>query len=160
MSDDPSRSEELVTAALRELARSSPQSVSPESKAALARTFRRHHQRRRAVRVAAMVAAILAVTGASLWLHRAIRESARTRPAPGTSFVAQQVSAGVEVFVALPSFTFETPGEELRVVRVEMPVSSLRVLGARVNDELSTRRIVADLLVGTDGTPYAFRIIS
>jgi hypothetical protein len=41
-----------------------------------------------------------------------------------------------------------------------MPVSSLRLLGARVNDELSSQQIVADILVGTDGTPYAFRIIS
>jgi hypothetical protein len=40
-----------------------------------------------------------------------------------------------------------------------MPVSSLRLLGARVNDELSTQQIVADILVGMDGTPYAFRII-
>jgi len=41
-----------------------------------------------------------------------------------------------------------------------MPVSALRLLGARVNDELSTQLIVADILVGADGTPYAFRIIS
>ena len=43
---------------------------------------------------------------------------------------------------------------------VWMPVSSLRLLGARVNDELITQQIVADLLVGADDTPYAFRIIS
>jgi hypothetical protein len=65
-----------------------------------------------------------------------------------------------EMFVALPSFAFSKPDEDLRVIRVEMPVSSLRLLGARVNDELVTRRIVADLLVGADGTPYAFRLVA
>jgi hypothetical protein len=64
-----------------------------------------------------------------------------------------------EAFVALPSFALSRPDEDLRVIRVEMPVSSLRLLGARVNDELITRRIVADLLVGVDGTPYAFRLV-
>jgi hypothetical protein len=160
MSDRSSRSEELVSAGLRELARSSPQSASAESKAALSHAFRRHHARGRAVRVVAMLAAVLVVTLASLWLRTMVRESAHTPQVSPTSVVAQQITAEGEVFVALPSFAFETQGEELRVVRVEMPVSSLRVLGARVNDELSTRRIVADLLVGTDGTPYAFRIIS
>lgn len=160
MCDIPSRSDERISAGLRELAGSTPQSASPESKAALVQTFRRHHSRRRALRVAATLSVIFVVAGVSFWLRTLVGKSAHTRPAPGASVVAQRVDAGGEVFIALPSFAFETPGEELRVVRVEMPVSSLRILGARVNDELSTRRIVADLLVGTDGTPYAFRIIS
>ena len=160
MSDKSSRSEELLSAGLRELARSGAQSASPESKAALAQAFRRQHERRTAVRIVAMVAVILVVTGTSIWVRTVLYKSAHARPASGSKIVAQQVAAGEEVFVALPSFAFETPGEQLRVIRVEMPVSSLRMLGARVNDELSTRRIVTDLLVGDDGTPYAFRIIS
>jgi hypothetical protein len=68
--------------------------------------------------------------------------------------------ADASTFVALPSFALSAPDEELRILRVEMPVSSLRLLGARVNDELSTQQIVADILIGTDGTPYAFRIIN
>jgi hypothetical protein len=63
-------------------------------------------------------------------------------------------------FVALPSFALSRPDEELRTLRVEMPTSSLRLLGVRVNDDLNTQQIVADILVGTDGTPYAFRIIN
>lgn len=177
MSDIPSRYDEFVSTALQELAQSSPQSASAESKAALTHAFRRHHARRRAVRLVAMFALILSTGGGSLWMTGAFhgislaRPSVITSPAnqysPSTgentatkSATANRVVAGGEVFLALPSFAFETPGEELRVIRVEMPVSSLRVLGARVNDELSTRRIVADLLVGTDGTPYAFRIIT
>lgn len=175
MSDIPSRSDEFVSTALQELARSSPQSASAESKAALTRAFRRHHTRRRTVRLGVMFAVILTAGGGSLWLAGAFngissarRGTASTNQSPPSGVKspskqadgANQVVAGGEAFVALPSFAFETPGEELRVIRVEMPVSSLRVLGVRVNDELSTRRIVADLLVGTDGTPYAFRIIT
>jgi hypothetical protein len=63
-------------------------------------------------------------------------------------------------FIALPSFAFVTPGEDLRAIRVEMPASSLRLLGAQVDEEISTHRVVADLLVGADGTPYAFRLVS
>lgn len=63
-------------------------------------------------------------------------------------------------FVALPSFAFRTPQEELRIVRVEMPASSLRLLGAHVNDEIIAGRVTADLLVGPDGTAYAFRLVT
>ena len=177
MSDIPSRYDEFVSTALQELARSSPQSASAESKTELARAFRRHHARRRTVRLVAMFALILAAGGGSLWITRVFNGISPARPLVAASPANQyspstgenaaskvetenQFVAQGEAFVALPSFVFETPGEELRVIRVEMPVSSLRVLGARVNDELSTRRIVADLLVGTDGTPYAFRIIT
>jgi hypothetical protein len=69
-------------------------------------------------------------------------------------------NANAATFVALPAFALSRPDEELRIMRVEMPVSTLRLLGARVNEELSTQKIVADVLVGADGTPYAFRIIS
>jgi hypothetical protein len=175
MSDIPSRPDEFVSTALQELARSSPQSASLESRTRLARAFRRHRARRRAVRLTAMFALILATGSGCLWLAGAFNAfssgrldtSSANRPRPSAgrrsssqADAANQVVAGGEAFLALPSFAFETPGEELRVIRVEMSVSSLRVLGARVNDELSTRRIVADLLVGTDGTPYAFRIIT
>ena len=75
---------------------------------------------------------------------------------------AKEVSGKQQMqpFVALPSFAFKAPDEELRVVRVEIPVSALRQLGARVNDELITRRVTAELLIGSDGTPYAFRLIT
>jgi hypothetical protein len=65
-----------------------------------------------------------------------------------------------EPFVVLPAFALRTPDEELHVIRVEMPISSLRLLGAQVNDEIFTRRVTTDLLVGPDGTPYAFRLIT
>lgn len=85
--------------------------------------------------------------------------SAMDRPI-GQPLAESSLLSDGKPFLALPAFAFVTPEEDLRVIRVEMPVSSLRLLGARVNDELVTQRIVADLLVGADGTPYAFRLVS
>lgn len=63
-------------------------------------------------------------------------------------------------FVMLPAFALRMPDEDLRIIRVQMPLSSLRLLGAQVNEDLFTRVVTADLLVGADGTAYAFRLIT
>ena len=109
------------------------------------------------MRGVAIAAVVLAVGAASLWLV--------PEPMPSTNQIATPLVRldspdTEEMFLALPSFAFVQPEEDLRVIRVEIPVSSLRLLGARVNDELITQRVVADLLVGADGTPYAFRLVS
>lgn len=83
----------------------------------------------------------------------------RVTPRPRALLAESPLLDAGKPFLALPSFALVTPEEDLRVIRVEMPVSSLRLLGARVNDDLITQRIVADLLVGADGTPYAFRLV-
>jgi hypothetical protein len=161
----PSRSQELLSAKLRQLARSSTQAASPELGIALVRAFQRHHRRRKGMRVAAIAAVILAIACGSLW-HRFASDhpaSAKQVAVINQTFGARQETSAnrlENMFVALPSFAFSRPDEDLRVIRVEMPVSSLRLLGARVNDDLITQRVVADLLVGTDGTPYAFRLVS
>jgi hypothetical protein len=82
------------------------------------------------------------------------------RVGPQSPQTAKAHIAQEEPFVVLPAFALRTPDEELHVIRVEMPISSLRLLGAQVNDELFTRRVTTDLLVGPDGTPYAFRLIT
>jgi hypothetical protein len=73
--------------------------------------------------------------------------------------VAQKNPAIQGLFVALPSFAFCAPDEELRVIRVNMPTSSLRLLGAPIDEESITRRVTTDLLIGSDGTPYAVRLV-
>ncbi len=166
---DPHSSEELLSAGLRRLARSSPHTASPELERALVDAFYRRHRRRRTFRLALAVAACLALISGSLWwevAHTYQSEPFASNHRKGEQAVTAITAkshifdhADASAFVALPSFALSRPDEEFRVLRVEMPVSSLRLLGARVNDELSTQQIVADILVGTDGTPYAFRII-
>ena len=195
---NPSPSDAALSRALRELARSGPQSASPELGGTLSRSFRRHHQRRRFIQTAGLCMAALTVIGGLFWLRTEITNGApanRTtvranNPERGPALVARvnpvspaaparqksrmrsvprrnasRVSAArheeaSEAFVALPSFPFRPPGEEFQIIRVDMPMSSLRLLGAQVSGELVARRITADLLIGSDGTPYAFRVVS
>jgi len=165
--DTRSPSEELLCASLRRLARTLPQEAPLELEDVLVQAFHRRRRRRRAIRGLA-IAAILATCSVPLWRrfapeHRtpANQVAVETQSVPAGGPVAKLPSLDTgEAFLALPSFAFVTPEEDLRVIRVEMPVYSLRLLGARVNDELSTQRVVADLLVGADGTPYAFRLVS
>jgi len=63
-------------------------------------------------------------------------------------------------FMMLPSYDPAPVGDDLRIVHVELTGESLRRLGAPVTEELSDQRIKADVVVGTDGTPYAVRLVS
>lgn len=163
-------SQELLAQGLRRLARSSPRGASPELERALLQAFRRRHQRRRTLRFAFAMAVCLAIVSAISWWRLAtgnpsgrlasnhrMNQQISSGAAPGSRSLSNADGA---TFVALPSFALSRPDEELRIMSVEMPASTLRLLGARVNEELSTQKIVADVLVGADGTPYAFRIIS
>ena len=73
--------------------------------------------------------------------------------------VAQNDVATQGLFVELPSFALRAPNEELRIIRVNMPISSLRLLGAPIDEDSMTRRVTTDLLIGSDGTPYAVRLV-
>lgn len=185
-----SRSEQLLSSALSGLARSSPHSASETTRATLAREFQRHHRRRRAIRATALLAIMLTVFGGVLGVRTLLKvhvervevsapasgpkvelqtqdphelTQSRSSKAHGRSshpMTSAKTSEREPSFLALPAFALAMPDEELRLVRVEMPLSSLRMLGARVNDEYITRTVVADLLVGPDGTPYAFRLVA
>jgi hypothetical protein len=85
--------------------------------------------------------------------------SLRRQQTASLAATAQNNPASQGVFVALPSFAFCAPDEELRVIRVNMPTSSLRLLGAPIDEDLATRRVTTDLLIGSDGTPYAVRLV-
>lgn len=167
---NPRSSEELLSESLRRLGRSSPQAASPELERVLLQSFHRRYRRRRTLRFALAAAICLVIVSGLLWWRLAtwkpLERSASSHRIDQQSSSRQSAEsynlgdADAATFVALPSFALSRPDEELRILRVEMPVSALRMLGARVNEELSTQQITADILVGADGTPYAFRIIS
>lgn len=64
-----------------------------------------------------------------------------------------------ERFVALPTFDSAVPIDHLEIVRVDLPVRDLRLVGFPVNEEMADRRVVADVLLAQDGTPYALRLV-
>ncbi|HEV3036926.1 MAG TPA: hypothetical protein VHA33_03980 [Candidatus Angelobacter sp.] len=68
-------------------------------------------------------------------------------------------TATVEDFVALPSYDPTIATDGLRIIRLEASGSDLRLAGAPVREDLSDRRVVADFMVGRDGTPYAVRFV-
>lgn len=167
---NPHSFEELLSESLRRLARSSPQAAPLELERVLVQSFHRRHRRGRTLRFALAMTVCLVIVSALLgwhFVHRNPSDQFTSKQRTGEQSSAGRTlesqvfgDADASTFVALPPFNLRSPEEDLRTLRVEMPVSSLRLLGAHVNDELSTQQIVTDILVGTDDTPYAFRIIN
>jgi hypothetical protein len=62
-------------------------------------------------------------------------------------------------FYALPSASELPPVENAMVVRVQLPMSSLRLMGLLVSEESSAERIQADVLVGQDGLARGVRFV-
>jgi hypothetical protein len=185
---DP-QSEGRLTEALRQLAASSRQGAPAEVGAGLATAFRRHHARRRLVRrvrVAALAACFM--VAALLWMrtlsHQPSNAAIVGGPSsgiPGKAPEATAATSGVPVqprpaakrasaqalgrpaanreFVALPAYDPRIPMDELRVVRVQLPASALWQMGAPLNSDTANRRMLADFVVGQDGTPYAVRLL-
>jgi len=84
----------------------------------------------------------------------------QVRPAvKQASLKAPVQSAANRQFVALPAYDPRIPLEEMRVVRVELPASALWQMGAPLNSDTANRRMLADFVVGQDGTPYAMRLL-
>ncbi len=182
---DPIRnpSEALLSAALHRLASGSQQSAPPEVGADLAQAFRHHHRRRKQVRTVAMaaLAACLALVMVLLSAHKPAGQKAppvarqeiapaatpaqtpsqdQARPAgqeqPQTVAAAR---AGENGFIALDTYDPATAPSELQIVRLELTGADLRLVGAPVAEDLSDQRLLADIVVGSDGTPYAVRLV-
>ena len=93
-------------------------------------------------------------------------ESVRQRAKDGSKLVARVNSAPEasqanqnDGFVPLPSYDPAINTGELGVVRLELSGADLRLVGAPVTEDLSDQRVLADVVVGRDGTPYAVRVV-
>ena len=180
------QSDERLSSALRELAACSRQHASPEVGVQLKDAFRRHHMRRRNIRRAriAVIAVCFAVLATIPFFRKTVLKSAshetaaihtippqevifptefsassNTRPVPRKSFMRPERPTLSDAFVALPSFDVIPAGDELRVIRLEMPGEDLTLVGAWVPEGIARRRVTADFVVGHDGTPYAVRLV-
>jgi hypothetical protein len=68
-------------------------------------------------------------------------------------------SSGQSGFVTLGVFDpTMTPGD-LKVVRLQLTGADLRLVGAPVAEDLSDRPLLADIVLASDGTPYAVRLV-
>jgi len=78
------------------------------------------------------------------------RASHRTRKDPASAD---------DRFVALPTFDPAIPIDHLEMVRVDLPGRELRLVGFPVSEEIADRRVIADVVLAQDGTPYALRLV-
>jgi len=181
-------SEALLSAALHRLAKGSAQSAPADVGARLAQNFRRHHVRRRRARTALVFSLVASfVLAAVLFLSlKPVRQNAPAvahGPAPGVATpsaakkatqnvpapeqasqtsrgsVPNASSRGESSFMPLEAYDPATAPSELEIVRLELTGADLRLVGAPVAEELSEKRLLADIVVGSDGTPYAVRLV-
>ena len=182
-------SEALLSAALNRLAKGSARQAPASVGIRLEQEFRRYRQRRRMVKGAVVfsLAACLALVIAFLLTLRQPAQNAPSmvrQPAPavvpgpapqdspaGDSSTQHRASTdrqrGVRIGVSradngfMPLDTYDPAMEpaEVQVVRLELTGADLRLVGAPVAEELSDQRLLADIVVDRDGTPYAVRLV-
>jgi hypothetical protein len=182
-------SEALLSSALHRLAKAEERNAPAELGASLLEKFRHHHRRRRQVRLAVvgtLAACLLALVGIEgVWytVHTAKQQppaavveqapaatgGSPTNAAPEPQLPQHQAAtiksangtqaANDEGFVPLPSYDPAIASNDLQMVRVEVTGSELRMLGARVDGDVSDRPVLADFITDRDGTPYAVRLV-
>jgi hypothetical protein len=131
--------------------------------------------RRRPVAWLAAAASILIVGGVSygVWRGSEVREvrpkpDTTTGPKPGAPRVVtpktavNSLRAGlrIEDFVALPGAVGLPTFESGRIVRVDLPVSSLPAYGMELVPDAAHTEVQADVLVGQDGQARAIRLVT
>jgi hypothetical protein len=68
-------------------------------------------------------------------------------------------ASAADRFVALPTFDPAIPIDHSEIVRVDLPGRALRLVGFPISEEFADRRVVADVVLAQDGTPYALRLV-
>ena len=94
---------------------------------------------------------VLVLFGGAIWIFQ---------PEPRHNFQPEIKTSGDEVMTGYLPLTYGlTPDESLQRVRVKLPRSALNQFGIRVDNDIRTEEVTADLLVGESGLPYAVRVI-
>jgi hypothetical protein len=190
----------LLSDGIKHLAASPPEEAPRRIAANLEIAFRRHHLRRKRIRVMKFTAiAALLLLSAVSWMRWRIAphggqgsaqvlqssapaahdSTAGAYPAPAMptpvlpntapprqrtalarqrSFTADHHHSAGGKFIFMPGVDPETPAGSLIVVRVELPTSALGLVGLPASGDSSQDRVLADILMDQDGTPYAIRI--
>ncbi len=71
----------------------------------------------------------------------------------------QAFAETVPVFVMLPGSELMPAAQDLQVLRVRIPRTRIQALGWPVNMDRLDERVLADVLVGTDGVARAVRLV-
>jgi len=145
---------------LRSLAADGPGEAPPHIEERLKAQFRKHRRRRQfAAWGPAFSVAVAAGIALLLWV-----QSQKPKPAPVTAVVTANAVAPVAdeeadaSFYPLPEAEALPAVENAMVVRVQLPVSSLQLMGVPVSEERADSSVQADLLLGQDGLARAVRL--
>ena len=158
---------------LRALAALEPLQASPRVEQTLRATFRARAERRRRTIWASTAAGFLAAAAAIAVLFFApvpwhwnaeAQQAASERPAPGASVPAAQYAVVrtdelASSFYPLPEADDLPPVETTLVVRVQLPVSSLQLMGFSMGEDAGAEPVQAEVLLGQDGLARAVRLI-
>jgi hypothetical protein len=151
------------------------------------RRYHAHQRRSRIARISLLAACLVAAVGLSIMLLRPHSSNTVARhetthatplqdpistvliepvivPAPVRKSHARAGArnnppAETDRFVALPTFDPAIPIDHMEMVRLDLPGRALQLVGFPVSEEIAERRVVADVLLAQDGTPYALRLV-
>ena len=140
---------------LRALSSDGPRQAPANVEDRLLTEFRRRSRLRRA-RVwisAASVGAVAATIAVLLWIGPlAPKHAASPADAPALA----EETAG---FYPLPDAEALPPVESAMVVRVQMPMASLELIGFPINQDRASDRVEAEVLLGQDGLARGVRLV-
>jgi hypothetical protein len=144
---------------LRALAADGPCQAPGHVEERLRAEFRRQKRRRNLLSwvtpfgIAAAATIVLLV-----WSHARNQKPAPPAPAVVAHFVNPVAEEDSDGFYPLAEAEALPAVEDAMVVRVQLPVSSLQLMGVPVGEERADARVQADLLLGQDGLARAVRL--
>jgi len=142
---------------LRALADADPSEAPSDIRARLLIEFRKHSARKRRMAwlPAAGIAAIAAAIFLFVWMPRPF--PAVSNPV-GQPLLLTAEDADVD-FYPLPEADGLPPIENATVVRVQMPLTSLELMGVAVSEAGVADPVQADILLGQDGLARGVRLV-
>lgn len=150
--------ENLLLEALRALGAEGPREAPAQVEERLVQEFRRVNRRRNLVTWVPVLSAAAAVAMALLlWMHRDQTEPSVAAPAQAAAPVIEEEADAS--FYPLPEAEALPALENAMVIRVQLPVSSLQLMGVPIANERADASVDADLLLGQDGLARAVRLV-
>lgn len=144
--------------ALRALGAEGPREAPTQVEERLVQEFRRVNRRQNLITwVPVLSAAAVLVMALLLWMHRDQTKPLVTAPAPVAAPVMDEEADAS--FYPLPEAEALPALENALVIRVQLPVSSLQLMGVPISNERADASVDADLLLGQDGLARAVRLV-
>jgi hypothetical protein len=145
---------------LRALASDGPRQAPDRVEWELRTEFRKRTRRRRAKVWATFGGAAAIAAGIALfaWIRESPKPAPTTVVASAAPVVAEEDASDAS-FYPLPEAEALPAVESAMVVRVQLPVSSLRLMGVPVDEDGADGAVQAELLLGQDGLARGVRLV-